>query len=95
MHRKHLQEISDHSSNITTSFTWGWGSSKTKWLSGMGVPALKKEEVDSENIPQELLLNLSHPQSPPRKQLKSKVNDKDFVIVHRPKLNQENFPGVS
>ena len=95
-HRKHLQEISDHSSDITNSFTWGWGSSKTsEWLSGMGVPALKKEEVDSGNIPQELLLNLSHPQSPPQKWLKSKVNDKDFVIVHRPKLNQENFPGVS
>ncbi|KAB0363078.1 hypothetical protein FD754_007234 [Muntiacus muntjak] len=82
--KKHLQEIPDHSSNVATSFTWGWGSSKTyEWLSGMG------------NIPQELLLNLSHPQSPPRKRLKSKVNDRDFVIVHRPKLNQENFPGVS
>ena len=57
--------------------------------------ALEKEEVDSENISQELRSNLSNPQSPPRKQLKSKVNDKDFVIVCRPKLNRENFPGVS
>ncbi|XP_042089799.1 S-phase kinase-associated protein 2 isoform X3 [Ovis aries] len=61
----------------------------------MGVSALEKEEVDSENIPQELLSNLGHPQSPPRKRLKSKGNDKDFVIVRRPKLNRENFPGVS
>ena len=59
----------------------------------MGVSALEKEEVDSENIPQELLSNLGHPQSPPRKRLKSKGNDKDFVIVRRPKLNRENFPG--
>eukprot|EP00069_Balaena_mysticetus_P012370 bmy_07488T0 len=58
----------------------------------MGVSALEKEEVDSENIPQELLSNLGHPQSPPRKRLKSKGNDKDFVIVRRPKLNRENFP---
>ena len=56
-------------------------------LSGMGVSALEKEEVDSENIPQELLSNLGHPQSPPRKRLKSKGNDKDFVIVLRLKLN--------
>ncbi|XDA79811.1 hypothetical protein R6Z07M_009494 [Ovis aries] len=94
--RKHLQEISDQSSNLTTNFTRGWGSSKTsEMLSGMGVSALEKEEVDSENIPQELRSNLSHPQSPPRKRLKSKVNDKDFVIVCRPKLNRENFPSVS
>jgi len=58
-----------------------------KCLSGMGVSALEKEEVDSENIPQELLSNLSHPQSSPRKWLKSKVNYKDVVIVCRPKLN--------
>ncbi|OWK02309.1 SKP2, partial [Cervus elaphus hippelaphus] len=94
MHRKHLQEIPDQTSNVTTSFTWGWDSSKTsELLSGMGVSALEKEEVDSENIPQELLSNLGHPQSPPRKRLKSKGNDKDFVIVRRPKLNRENFPG--
>ena len=96
IHRKHLQEIPDQNSNVTASFTWGWGSSKTsEMLSGMGVSALEKEEVDSENIPQELLSNLSHPQSSPRKWLKSKVNYKDVVIVCRPKLNWENFPGVS
>uniref|UniRef100_A0A8C6QDJ9 S-phase kinase-associated protein 2 n=1 Tax=Nannospalax galili TaxID=1026970 RepID=A0A8C6QDJ9_NANGA len=94
MHRKHLQEIPDQSSNVTTSFTWGWDSSKTsELLSGMGVSALEKEEVDSENIPHELLSNLGHPQSPPRKRLKSKGSDKDFVIIRRPKLNRENFPG--
>uniref|UniRef100_A0A8C8XXT0 S-phase kinase associated protein 2 n=2 Tax=Panthera TaxID=9688 RepID=A0A8C8XXT0_PANLE len=96
MHRKHLQEIPDQGSNVTTSFTWGWDSSKTsELLSGMGVSALEKEEVDSENIPQELLSNLGHPQSPPRKRLKSKGNDKDFVIVRRPKLNRDSFPDVS
>ncbi|ELW53489.1 S-phase kinase-associated protein 2 [Tupaia chinensis] len=61
----------------------------------MGVSALEKEEVDSENIPQELLSNLGQPQSPSRKRLKSKGNDKDFVIVRRPKLNRESFTGVS
>lgn len=93
--RKHLQEIPDQTSNVTTSFTWGWDSSKTsELLSGMGVSALEKEEVDSENIPQELLSNLGLPQSsPPRKRLKSKGNDKDFVIIRRPKLNRESFPG--
>ncbi|KAM6224374.1 S-phase kinase-associated protein 2 [Rhynchocyon petersi] len=97
MHRKHLQEIPDQSSNVATSFTWGWDSSKTsELLSGMGVSALEEEqEVDSENIPQELFTSLNPPQSPPRKRLKSKGNDKDFVIVRRPKLNRENFSGVS
>uniref|UniRef100_A0A2K5QZ87 S-phase kinase associated protein 2 n=1 Tax=Cebus imitator TaxID=2715852 RepID=A0A2K5QZ87_CEBIM len=81
MHRKHLQEIPDLSSNVATSFTWGWDSSKTsELLSDMRVSAPEKEEPDSENIPQELLSNLGLPQSPPRK---------------RPKLNRENFPGVS
>lgn len=96
MHRKHLQEIPDQSGNVTTSFTWGWDSSKTsELLSGMGVSALEKEEVDSENIPHGLLSNLGHPQSPPRKRVKGKGSDKDFVIIRRPKLSRENFPGVS
>lgn len=94
MHRKHLQEIPDQSGNVTTSFTWGWDSSKTsELLSGMGVSALEKEEVDSENIPHGLLSNLGHPQSPPRKRVKGKGSDKDFVIIRRPKLSRENFPG--
>ncbi|MBZ3889027.1 S-phase kinase-associated protein 2 [Sciurus carolinensis] len=93
MHRKHLQEIPDQSSNVTTSFTGGWDSSKTsELLSGMGVSALEKEEVDSENIPQELLSNLGHPQSPPRKRLKSKGNNKDFVNIRRPKLSANLGP---
>uniref|UniRef100_A0A2K5CD07 F-box domain-containing protein n=1 Tax=Aotus nancymaae TaxID=37293 RepID=A0A2K5CD07_AOTNA len=83
MHRKHLQQIPDLSSNIAASFTWGWDSRKTsELLSGMGVSALKKEEPNSKNIPQEL------------KRLKSKGSDKDFVIIRRPKLNRENFPAV-
>ncbi|KAB0382533.1 hypothetical protein FD755_004450 [Muntiacus reevesi] len=91
--KKHFQEIPDQSTNATTSFTWGWDSSKTsELLSGMEVSTLEKEEMDSENIPQELLSNLGHPQSPPRKRLKSKGNDKDFAIIHTPKLNRENFP---
>ena len=53
----------------------------------MGASTLEKEKMDSENIPQQLLSNLGHPQSPPRKRLKSKGNDKDFVIVLRLKLN--------
>nr|KAF6367044.1 S-phase kinase associated protein 2 [Pipistrellus kuhlii] len=93
MHRKHLQEIPDQSSNVATNFTWGWDSSKTsELLSGMGVSSLEKERADSENIPQELLSNLGHPQGSPRKRLRSKGNDKDFVIIRRPKLNRENFP---
>jgi len=43
MHRKHLQEIPDQSGNVTTSFTWGWDSSKTsELLSGMGVPPWRR-----------------------------------------------------
>uniref|UniRef100_F6PGR6 Uncharacterized protein n=1 Tax=Callithrix jacchus TaxID=9483 RepID=F6PGR6_CALJA len=93
VHRKHLQEIPVLSSNVATSFTWEWDSSKTsELLSGMGVSAPEKEEPDSENIPQELLSNLGLHQSPPRKRLKSKGSDKDFVVIPRPKLNRENFP---
>ncbi|XP_006876614.1 PREDICTED: S-phase kinase-associated protein 2 [Chrysochloris asiatica] len=95
MHRKHLQEIPDQSSNVTTNFTWGWDSGKTsELLSGMGVSTLEKEGADSENIPQDLLSNVNHSQSPSRKRLKSKENDKDFVIARRQKQNRENFPGV-
>uniref|UniRef100_A0A452FKD6 F-box domain-containing protein n=1 Tax=Capra hircus TaxID=9925 RepID=A0A452FKD6_CAPHI len=94
MHRKHLQEVPDQRSNVITSFTWGWNSTKTsELLSGMGVSTLEKEEVDSENIPQELLSNLGHPQSPPRKWLKSKGDDKDFVIVCKPKELSRCFLG--
>lgn len=92
--RKHLQEIPDQSSNVATNFTWGWDSNKTsELLSGMGVSSLEKERADSENIPQELLSTLGHPQGSPRKRLRSKGNDKDFVIIRRPRLNRENFPG--
>ncbi|XP_036029780.1 S-phase kinase-associated protein 2-like isoform X2 [Onychomys torridus] len=96
MNRKQLQKIPDQSSNFTTSFMWECDSSKTfELLSGMGVSALEKEEVDNENIPHELLLNLGYRQNPPRKWLKIKGRDKDFVIIRRPKLNRENFLGVS
>lgn len=62
MHRKHLQEVPDQRSNVTTSFTWGWNSTKTpELLSGMGVSTLEKEEVDRKEHPQELLSNLGHP----------------------------------
>ncbi|XP_037678666.1 S-phase kinase-associated protein 2-like [Choloepus didactylus] len=95
MQREHFQEIPDRSSNISTSFMWGWDSSQTSELpSGMRVCSLEEEEVDWENIPQELLSSLGHPRRPPRKRQKSTGNDKDFVIVHSPKLNQKSFPDV-
>ncbi|KAL1766362.1 S-phase kinase-associated protein 2 [Sigmodon hispidus] len=59
----------------------------------MSVPASEMEEVGSENLPQELLPSLDHPQSPSGKRLKS--SDQDFVIIRRPKLDRENVPGFS
>ncbi|NXT78521.1 SKP2 protein, partial [Zapornia atra] len=89
--RKHLQEIPSSSSNVSTSFTWDWDSNKTsEFLSGMGVSVLKKDKLDNENMPQDLLVSAACP--PPKRQ---KVNEKekDFVIVRRPRLLREAESG--
>ncbi|XP_062455263.1 S-phase kinase-associated protein 2 [Rhea pennata] len=92
MHRKHLQEIPSSSSNVSTSFTWDWDSTKTsELLSGMGVAVLKKDKLGNENTPQDLLVS---PCPPPKRQ-KVKEKEKDFVIVRRPRLLREAEPGIS
>ncbi|KAM8793305.1 S-phase kinase-associated protein 2-like [Eudromia elegans] len=92
MQRKHLQEIPSSSSNVCTTFTWDWDSSKTsELLSGMGVSVLKKDKLGNENTPQELLLS----PCPPHKRQKVKEKERDFVIVRRPRLLREAEPGVS
>ncbi|XP_068782091.1 S-phase kinase-associated protein 2-like isoform X3 [Struthio camelus] len=92
MHRKHLQEIPSSSSNVSTSFTWDWDSSKTsEFLSGMGVSVLKKDKLGNENTPQDLLVS----PCPPQKRQKVKEKEKDFVIVRRPRLLREAESGVS
>ncbi|XP_053151264.1 S-phase kinase-associated protein 2 isoform X2 [Hemicordylus capensis] len=89
MHRRHLQEIPDLGSNISTSFTWAWDPSKTSELfSGMGVSALK-DKLGNENTPQELLMCVG---PPPKRQ---KVKDKEFVIARRPRLPREVATGIS
>ncbi|NXX15867.1 SKP2 protein, partial [Podargus strigoides] len=91
--RKHLQEIPSSSSNVSTSFTWDWDSSKTsEFLSGMGVSVLKKDKLDNENTPQELLVSSPYP---PQKRQKVKEKEEDFVTVCRPLLLQEADSGVS
>ncbi|XP_061875576.1 S-phase kinase-associated protein 2 isoform X2 [Colius striatus] len=93
MHRKHLQEIPSSSSNVSTSFTWDWDSSKTsEFLSGMGVSVLKKDKLGNENTPQDLLVSSS---CPPQKRQKVKDKEKDFVIVRRPRMLRETESGVS
>ncbi|NWQ79671.1 SKP2 protein, partial [Columbina picui] len=90
--RKHLQEIPSSSSNVSTSFTWDWGSSKTsEFLSGMGVAVLKKDKLGNENTPQDLLVS----SCPPQKRQKIKEKERDFVIVRRPRLFRETESGVS
>ncbi|XP_048358684.1 S-phase kinase-associated protein 2 [Sphaerodactylus townsendi] len=89
MQRRHLQEIPDSDSNITTSFTWAWDPSKTsELLLGMGVSDLK-DKLANENTPQELLMCVG---PPPKRQ---KVKDKEFVIARRPRLLRKAAPGVS
>ncbi|KAG8131170.1 hypothetical protein E2320_017740 [Naja naja] len=81
MHRRHLREIPDLGSNITISIPWSWHPNKTSDLvSGMGVSPLK---LDSENIPQDLLMCVG----PPTK--RQKVRETKFVIIHQPRLLQE------
>lgn len=49
------------------------------------------------NIMYELPSNLGPPKSPSRKWLKSEDSEdgnRAFVIIHRPKPKQENFPGI-
>ncbi|KAM9588207.1 S-phase kinase-associated protein 2 isoform 1-T1 [Morphnus guianensis] len=92
MHRKHLREIPSSSSNVSTSFTWDWDSSKTsEFLSSVGVSVLKKDKLGNENTPQDLLV--SSP-CPPQKRPKVKEKEKDFVIVRRSRLLQEAESGV-
>ncbi|NXF96956.1 SKP2 protein, partial [Eubucco bourcierii] len=91
--RKHLQEIPSSSSNVSTSFTWDWDSSKTsELLSGMGVSVLKKDKMGNENTPQDLLVSSS---CPPQKRQKVKEREKDFVIARRPRLLREAESGIS
>ncbi|OXB79167.1 UNVERIFIED_CONTAM: hypothetical protein H355_006626 [Colinus virginianus] len=88
--RKHLQEIPSSGSNVSTSFSWDWDSSKTsELLSGMGVSVLRKDRLGNENTPQEPLLPTCTPHKRP------KVKEKEFVIVRRPRLLREAEPGVS
>uniref|UniRef100_A0A663FD25 S-phase kinase-associated protein 2 n=2 Tax=Aquila chrysaetos chrysaetos TaxID=223781 RepID=A0A663FD25_AQUCH len=90
--RKHLREIPSSSSNVSTSFTWDWDSSKTsEFLSSVGVSVLKKDKLGNENTPQDLLV--SSP-GPPQKRPKVKEKEKDFVIVRRSRLLQEAESGV-
>ncbi|KAG8131171.1 hypothetical protein E2320_017738, partial [Naja naja] len=85
MHRRHLREIPDLGSNITISIPWSWHPNKTSDLvSGMGVSPLK---LDSENIPQDLLMCVG----PPTK--RQKVRETKFVIIHQPRLLQERVTG--
>ncbi|XP_070792048.1 S-phase kinase-associated protein 2 [Pituophis catenifer annectens] len=87
MHRRHLQEIPDLGSNITTSVPWTWHPNKTSdLLAGMGVSALK---LDSENTPQDLLMCVG----PPTK--RQKVRESKFLIIHQPRLLQEIVAGTS
>ncbi|XP_041503026.1 S-phase kinase-associated protein 2-like [Microtus oregoni] len=55
-------------------------------------------EKGRKNITHELPSNLGPPPPPPkspsRKWLKSEDSDRAFVIIRRPKPNQENFPGI-
>lgn len=93
MQRRHLQDISASSSNIT-NFTWAWDSSKTtELLSGMGVSLIDKELLDTENTPQEQILSLSPP--PKRKRLADKDSDQCFVIARRPRQSRQISCGVS
>uniref|UniRef100_A0A672TH44 S-phase kinase-associated protein 2 n=1 Tax=Strigops habroptila TaxID=2489341 RepID=A0A672TH44_STRHB len=87
---KHLKEIPSSSSNVSTSFTWDLDcdSSRTsELLSGMGVSVLKKDKLDNENTPQDVLGSL------PCSHKRQKVKERDFVIVRRPRLLRES--GVS
>ncbi|NXP43942.1 SKP2 protein, partial [Heliornis fulica] len=86
--RKHLREIPSTSSNVSPSFSLDWDSSKTsEFLSGMGVSVLKKEKLDNENVPQDLLVSSPCPQK------RQKVNEKDFVIVRRLRLVRDAESG--
>ncbi|NXW58777.1 SKP2 protein, partial [Eurystomus gularis] len=91
--RKHLQEIPTSSSNVSISFTRDWDFSRTTdFLSDVGVSVLKKDKLDNENTPHDVLLSLSCP--PPKRQ-KLKEKEKDFFILRRPRLVREAESGVS
>ncbi|NXS56701.1 SKP2 protein, partial [Brachypteracias leptosomus] len=91
--RKHLQEIPTSSSNVSTSFTRDWDFSRTAgFISDVGVSVLKKDKLDNENTPQDLLLPLS---CPPHKRQKLKEKEKDFFVLRRPRLLRETESGVS
>ncbi|NXQ94603.1 SKP2 protein, partial [Sagittarius serpentarius] len=87
--RKHLKEIPSSSTNVSTSFTWDWDSSKTsEFLSSVGVSVLKKDKLSNENTPQDLVVSSPCPQK------RQKVKEKDFALVRRSRLLQETDSGV-
>ncbi|NWX52632.1 SKP2 protein, partial [Steatornis caripensis] len=92
--RKHLQEIPSSSSNVSSSFTCDWDSSRTsEFPSGMAVAvSAPKDKLDNENTPQDLLVSSPYP---PQKRQKVKEKEKDYVIVRRPRLLREAESGVS
>ncbi|XP_038173326.1 S-phase kinase-associated protein 2-like [Arvicola amphibius] len=57
----------------------------------MSDSALKKAR---KNLMHELLSDPGHPNSPSRQCLESKDSDRAFVIIRRPKPNQENLAGI-
>ncbi|XP_063817049.1 S-phase kinase-associated protein 2 [Pseudophryne corroboree] len=91
MQRRHLQEIPASERNIL-NLGWSWDSKKSSDLfCGMGVTPMEKDPQDTENTPQDQIVQMT----PPQKRQKKKEKDDLFIISRRPRTARACQSGVS
>ncbi|XP_040276904.1 S-phase kinase-associated protein 2 [Bufo bufo] len=90
--RKHLQEVSASTLNSSKINLWSWDSKKSSdLLCGMGVTPMEKDPQDTENTPQNQMMQMT----PPQKRQKQKGKDDGFFIARRPRSSRISQPGIS
>ncbi|XP_066458525.1 S-phase kinase-associated protein 2 isoform X1 [Eleutherodactylus coqui] len=90
--RKHLQEIPSSAMNTSGLGSWSWDAKKgSDLLTGMGVTPMEKDPQDTENTPQDQIIEMT----PPLKRQKLKEKDDGFFIARRPRALRSSQPGIS
>ncbi|XP_056402502.1 S-phase kinase-associated protein 2 isoform X2 [Hyla sarda] len=91
--RKHLQEISTSVLNTSTKLSsWSWDVKKSSdLLCGMGVTPMEKDPQDTENTPQDQIMQMT----PPQKRQRQKERDDCFFIARRPRTSRLPQPVIS
>ncbi|XP_075698092.1 S-phase kinase-associated protein 2 [Rhinoderma darwinii] len=89
--RKHLQEIPASAMNTSRLSSWSWNTKKSSdLLSGLGVTPMEKDPQDTENTPQDQIMQMT----PPQKRQRQKEKDDVFFIARRPRTSRSSQPGI-